>query len=131
MAKTNKCFTELVPQIVKIRINEVDILGLQQLLRESKKKLKLSNQDIATKLNKPLTMVEHWFRTDKYFAIPDDDIWFELKNVLNIEETCFDKSIMEFEYRKGIYEKSERCYYDYGVCPTLTCKDDIKIILTD
>lgn len=127
---TNKCIKEIVPQTVKIRVNEVDVEGLKDLLRESKKKLHLTNKDIAEQLDIPLTKVEHWFRTDNCFAIPDDDIWFDLKKILCIDNDNFDKSIMEFEYRDGVYEKSDRCYYDYGVCPTLTCNDDTKIIIT-
>ncbi len=36
---------------------------------------------------------------------------------------------METEKRLGVYEKSERCYLDCGICPTLTTQDMIKIIV--
>lgn len=119
-----------VPQEVKIRKYEVDISSLQNILRESKNKLKLTNKQIAKTMNVPLTQVEHWFRTDKYFAIPDDNLWYKLKSLLNIDTDVFDKSIMEFEYREGVFEKTNRCYFEEGIAPTLTCAcGDEKVIV--
>ena len=46
-------------------------------------------------------MVEHWFRSDSYFAIPDADIWFDLKKLLGIETTEFDQCITEYEFKGG------------------------------
>lgn len=110
----------------------MDIKALQNLLRKSKSESKLSNKQIAIALNKPITLVEHWFRIDKCFSIPDEDIWFELKNLLNITDNSFDKCITEFEIREGVYEKAERCYYDFGIAPTLTTVNtDEKIILSE
>lgn len=121
-----------VPQEVRVRKYEVDILSLQILLRESKKKSKVTNKQIAEQLNIPLTKVEHWFRTDIYFAIPDENLWFELKELLHITDNSFDKSIMTFEIREGVYEKSNRCYYEEGIAPTLTCMcGDEKIIVVE
>ena len=121
-----------VPQEVRVRKYEVDILSLQILLRESKKKSKVTNKQIAEQLNIPLTKVEHWFRTDIYFAIPDENLWFELKELLHITDNSFDKSIMTFEIREGVYEKSNRCYYEEGIAPTLTCMcGDEKIIIRE
>jgi hypothetical protein len=45
----------------------------------------------------PQTKVEHWFRLDDSFAIPDEDIQFKLKELLEINTSEFDKSITEFE----------------------------------
>lgn len=91
----------------------------------------LSNKEIALSLNKPITLVAHWFRNDNCFSIPDEDIWISLKELLNIETDEFDESIMTFELRDGVYEKAERCYYDYGIAPTLTTVNtDEKIIIT-
>lgn len=117
---------------MRVRKYEVDIKGLQQLLRENKSKSKFSNKQIAESLDKPITLVEHWFRTDKCFSIPDEDVWFELKGLLNISDDSFDKCITEFEIREGVYEKAERCYFDFGIAPTLTTVNtDEKIILTE
>ena len=46
-----------VPQEVKIRKYEVDISSLQNILRESKNKLKLTNKQIAEIMDVPLTQV--------------------------------------------------------------------------
>jgi DNA (cytosine-5)-methyltransferase 1 len=131
MNKTNKVIKVCIPQTVKVRKYEVDTDELKQLLRTNKKKVGISNKEIALMLNKPLTLVEHWFRNDKCFAIPDADIWYQLKEILQITDSSFDKSITEFEYRDGVYEKSERCYLDIGIAPTLTTSDDVKIIITE
>ena len=77
------------PEIIKedvifpviVRKYDVDVESLKKLLRAHKK---YTNKEIAEKLNVTLTQVEHWFRQDEYFAIPDADIWFELKKLLNI-----------------------------------------------
>lgn len=100
-----KCNVINIPQEVKVRKYEIDILRLQQLLRSHKN---ISNKEISEKLNIKRTKVDHWFRTDNCFSIPDENIWLELKELLNIETDEFDKSIMEFEYRLGVMS-----YIDY------------------
>lgn len=113
------------PEIIKedvvfpvvVRKYDVDVENLKKLLREHKN---YSNKEIAEKLNVPLTQVEHWFRQDKYFAIPDADIWFEIKNLLNITTDEFDESITTFEVKDGVYDKANRCYHINGIAPTLT-----------
>ena len=117
-----------IPQIVKKRKYEVDIEKLKNTLKERKIKSKLSNKEISQILNKPLTLVEHWFRSDSSFSIPSEDIWFELKKVLSIETNEFDESITTFEEKEGVYEKSNRCYFSEGIAPTLTCGCNEKII---
>lgn len=102
---------------VMVRKYDVDIEGLKKVLREHKNH---SNKEIAEKLNVTLTQAEHWFRQDEYFAIPDADIWFELKNLLNITTNEFDESITTFEVKDGVYDKSNRCYHVNGIAPTLT-----------
>ena len=71
-------------------------------------------------LHVPITKVEHWFRQDDCFAVPDPDIWMPLKKLLGIETDEFDKSIMTFEEKEGVYEKSDRHYFAEGIAPTLT-----------
>lgn len=107
--------------MVRIRKYEVNIEELKRTLREHKIKSKLTNKEIATKLDKPLTLVEHWFRNDSSFSIPDQDIWIDLKNLLNIKTNKFDEEILTFEVREGVYDKSNRVYDTNGVAPTLTC----------
>nr|DAZ75908.1 MAG TPA: Cytosine specific methyltransferase [Caudoviricetes sp.] len=104
-------------QTVKVKKYEVDTNSLKKTLREHKC---YTNKQIAKKLNKPLTLVEHWFRNDNCFSIPDSDIWFDLKKLLKIETDEFDLSITTFEEKEGVYEKSNRCYFDNSIAPTLT-----------
>ena len=116
---------ESEPEIIKedvifpvmVRKYDVDVENLKKVLREHKN---YSNKEIAEKLNVPLTQVEHWFRQDEYFAIPDADIWFDLKNLLNITTDEFDESITTFEVKDGVYDKANRCYHIDGIAPTLT-----------
>lgn len=121
MVNTNKIIREIIPQKVRVRKYEVDIENLKSTLRDNKLKSKLTNKQISEILNQPLTLVEHWFRGDNCFSIPSEDIWFDLKKLLNIQTDEFDKSIMEFEIRDGVFDKANRVYDSNGVAPTLTC----------
>ena len=113
---------------VKVRKHKVDILLLQQALRAYKQNSKKTNKQIADETNIPITKVEHWFRTDSSFAIPSDDIWFRLKEVLGFTSSVFDKQIMEFEIKDGVYETKQRVYSDKGKSPTLTHGNADKLI---
>jgi len=106
-----------IPQIVSVRKHKVDIIKLQGVLKEHKT---LSNQKIAEKLNIKKTTVDHWFRTDAGFSIPEANVWQDLKNLLKIKTNQFDKSITEFETREGVYEKANRVYDTKGIAPTMT-----------
>jgi hypothetical protein len=99
---------------VKVRKHEVDIESLQYVLREMKKESGKTNKQIAAETKMPVTKVEHWFRTDSSFAIPGDDIWHRLKEILGIKSEVFDASIMEFEYRDGVFESTQRVCSDEG-----------------
>ena len=105
---------------VMVRKYDVDCKLLCECLRNHKYMSDLSNKEIANALNIPLTKVEHWFRQDECFAIPDADIWFKLKELLNITTDEFDESIMTFEIKEGVYDKANRCYHIEGIAPTLT-----------
>ena len=87
------------------------------MLRESKK---ISNKEIAESLDVPITMVEHWFRTDASFSIPSAEIWFKLKNLLNITTDEFDLPITEFIEKDNVFDTANRIYDSKGVSPTLT-----------
>jgi DNA-cytosine methyltransferase len=115
---------------VRVRKHKVDILLLQQALRAYKQNSKKTNKQIADETNMPITKVEHWFRTDTSFAIPSDDIWFKLKEVLGFTSSVFDKQIMEFEYRDGVFESTQRVYSDQGKSPTLTASNKEQMIET-
>ena len=105
-----------IPQEVTVRKYTCDIDALKQLLRKNKTK---TNREIAETLGKPVTLVEHWFRTDDCFSVPDADVWFSLKELLNIESTEFDDFVTVFETREGIFEKSQRCYDVNGKMSTI------------
>ena len=108
---------------VKIRKHEVDIHNLQNLLRTAKTYSGKTNRQIAKEVSMPITKVEHWFRTDGSFAIPSDDVWYKLKKVLAIDVDTFDKQIMDFEYRDGVYESTQRVYSEHGKSPTITASN--------
>ena len=109
-----------IPQTVTVRKYPVDCKALCQCLRKHKADCGISNKIIADAMDVPLTKVEHWFRQDDCFAIPDAELWMELKALLKIETDEFDESIMTFEEKQGVYEKSERHYFADGLAPTLT-----------
>lgn len=109
-----------IPQEVRVRKYTCDIGKFQTLLRDSKAESKLTNKQIAEQLGRPKTDVEHWFRTDKYFNIPDETLWFDLKKLLNIKTIEFDDFVTEFEVREGVFEKADRCYDVDGKMSTLT-----------
>ena len=72
----------------------------------AKANVKKTNKQIAEETDLPITKVEHWFRTDSSFAIPSDDIWFKLKEVLDIKKA--------FDQTKNIKLKfgfNHRCHY--------------------
>ena len=105
---------------VAVRKYEVDCKLLCECLRDHKHGSNFSNKDIAEALDVPITQVEHWFRQDKYFAIPEPEVWPKLKNLLGIETDEFDQSIMTFEFKGGNYDMRNRIYTG-DVAPTLTC----------
>ena len=105
---------------VMVRKYDVDCKLLCECLRDHKDASSFSNNDIADALSIPLTKVEHWFRRDDSFAIPDPDVWPKLKDLLGITTNEFDESIMTFEIKDGVYDKANRCYHIDGIAPTLT-----------
>lgn len=120
-----------IPQTVTVRKHAVDIEKLKIILREAKEKSGLSYKSIAASLNKALTLVEHWFRLDIYFSIPDADIWDDLKKLLNISTDEFDLSVKEFEEKEGVFEKANRIYGIEGIAPTITSASaDEKILVS-
>ena len=109
-------------QNVKVRKYKVDIEKLKEILKVQKQKLGLTINDISNTLNVNKTTVEHWFRSDDCFSIPDAEIWLDLKKLLQIDTDEFmDKSIMEFEIKPNEYDMTNRVYDENGISPTLTC----------
>ena len=119
-----KILEHKIYQNVKVRKYDVDIDELKKTLKDAKNKSGLTIKDIAHKLNINKTTVEHWFRSDNCFSIPDEDIWFDLKKLLDITTDEFDKSIMEFEIKPNEYDMSNRVYHENGMAPTLTASGE-------
>lgn len=123
-----------IPQTVKVRKYPVDTERLIEVLRGQKQKCGWTNKELAEELNLPLTTVEHYFRTDEHFAIPEPQVWEDLKYLLEMDDIHdFDESIMTFEEKEGVFEKSERHYFTDGIAPTLTSASagNEKIITSD
>jgi len=116
-----KVMAEIITSTVKVRKHKVDTKRLVELLRKHRT---ISNTLIAEKLNVPQTQVDHWFRTDKHFAIPDPEVWYQLKELLNITTDEFDLPITEFEIKDNEFEMANRVYNTNGLAPTLTASNN-------
>lgn len=116
--------THNIIQTVKVRKYPVDIEKLKETLRDAKIQSDLTNSRLAFELEVPITTVEHWFRKDNCFSIPEPEIWFDLKSLLNITSTEFDESIITFIEKDGIYDKANRIYDEEGLAPTLTQQEE-------
>ena len=114
----------IIPEQVKVRKHEVDILKFQALLKEHRKPVR----EITESLNLTKTTVEHWFRTDNGFSIPDAEVWFDLKQFLNIKTDEFDAAITEFEIRNGKYDMANRVYSPEYKAPTVVASNVAKVL---
>ena len=117
---------------VKVRKHEVDIPKLQKCILDHFDKSSLNKKEIAKKLKDKYSTVEHYFRKvgSDFFAIPSEEHWPKLKEILGITTNEFDKSIMEFEIRDGVYESTQRVYSQEGKSPTLTSAHAEKLVET-
>lgn len=102
---------------VKVRKNYIDKKELALFLRSYKTK---TINEISVFCGAPKTMVEHWFRTDNSFSIPDAEYWFKLKEFLKIEDCKYDKAVTEFELKNNSFDMAKRIYHIDGKHPTLT-----------
>jgi len=117
---------------VKVRKHEVDIPKLQECILDHFAKCKKTKKEIAKDLNDSYSTVEHYFRKigSDFFSIPSEEHWPKLKEILDITTNEFDKSIMEFEIRDGVYESTQRVYSQEGKSPTLTSAHAEKLVET-
>ena len=102
---------------VSVRKNYIDKKELTLFLRNHKTK---TINEIATFCDAPKTMVEHWFRMDGSFSIPDVKYWYKLKECLSIEDCKYDKAVTEFEIKNNSFDMAKRIYHIDGKHPTLT-----------
>lgn len=114
-------------EVVEVRKYDVNKLELSELLRISKQDAGISNKEISNTLNVPITKVEHWFRTDKSFAIPDASVWFELKQILNITNTDHDEAITTFISKESNFDTTNRIYDANHLSPTLNTTSEPKV----
>ena len=117
---------------VRVRKHEVDIPGLQTCILDHYSKCGKNKKEIAKELNDKYSTVEHYFRKlgSDFFSIPSEEHWPQLKEILGITTDKFDKQIMEFEYRDGVFESTQRVYSDQGKSPTLTATNKEQMIET-
>lgn len=124
IVNNEECFDRIIMSKsdfkVKVRKHYIDKKELALFLREKKKIANVSNKEIASFCDVPLTLAEHWFRCDGSFSIPDAEIWGQLKQCLNITETLYDKAITEFEIKNNVFDMAKRIYHINGKHPTLT-----------
>ena len=122
----------LLVEKVRVRKHEVDVESLQKCLLDALKKSGKSKKQVAEDLNDKFSTVEHYFRKvgSEFFSIPSEEHWPQLKDILDITTDDFDKSIMEFEVKDGVYESSQRVYSEDGKSPTITSVGADKIIET-
>lgn len=111
-------------EMVNVRKYEVDIEKLKLTLRNNKI---LSNKQIANELNVAITKVEHWFRKDKSFAIPDKEVWYQLKELLNIETDEFDLPITTFVEKESDFDTTNRIYDVDYLSSTLNTTSEPKV----
>jgi len=117
---------------VKVRKHEVDIPRLQTCILDHYVNCGKNKKEIAKELNDKYSTVEHYFRKlgSDFFSIPSEEHWPQLKEILGIKTDKFDKQIMEFEYRDGVFESTQRVYSDQGKSPTLTASNKDQMIET-
>lgn len=73
--------------------------------------------------------MEHYFRKDKYFAVPEPSIWYQLKELLNISDNSFDEQITEFVVVPNQFDMGNRLYDEKGISPTLLADCNNKLVL--
>src|SRR5699024_9393444 len=65
--------------------------------------------------------------TDKSFAIPDKNIWDDLKSLLNITNTEHDEAITTFVEKESKFDTTNRIYDTDHLSPTLNTTSEPKI----
>jgi len=85
-------------------------------------------KDIAEDLDIPKTQAEHYFRTDRYRAIPSPDIWNKLKILLALDHR-YDRIVLEYYEKESEYEMTKRLYSAEGIHPTLETGQSLPFIL--
>ena len=121
LESTNRILMAMTQGYVRVRTYPIDQESLKQCLKEAKQQSGLTIQQLATELGVKKTTVEHWFRQDHCFSVPDETIWLKLKTLLHLTTSEFDQAILTYEIKPNVFESSNRMYHVNGIAPTLTC----------
>ena len=107
------------------RLEDIDIVAKKRkydtpkeiniYLKKHKNK---SISEISKELNLPKTQVAHYFRKDKYRAIPSPEVWLQLKKILKFDD-FYDKQVTEIYEKECSYDSSKRVYDSSGIAQTL------------
>tara|TARA_R100000808_G_scaffold2037_4_gene8642 strand:- start:2249 stop:3754 length:1506 start_codon:yes stop_codon:yes gene_type:complete len=107
------------------RVEDVNLIARKrrhdtpkQINKYLKKHKDRTISEIAKELELPKTQVEHYFREDKYRAIPSPDVWLQLKKLLKFDST-YDKQVTEIYEKEYEFESSKRVYSSKGTSQTL------------
>ena len=75
-------------------------------------------REIAESLQLPKTQIEHYFRSDKYRAVPSPEIWVKLKVLLQFDDT-YDEEVTSIYEKEVEFESTRRVYNENGLSPTI------------
>jgi len=89
---------------------------INEYLKANKQGKTIGN--IARALALPKTQVEHYFRSDKYRAIPTPEHWLSLKDLLGFDDT-YDKQVTDIYEKEVEFESSRRVYSSDGISKTV------------
>ena len=89
---------------------------INEYLKANKKGKTIGN--IAKSLDLPKSQVEHYFRSDKYRAVPSPQDWIRLKELLGFDDT-YDKQVTEIYEKEVEFESTRRVYGEQGLSPTI------------
>jgi len=104
---------------IKVRKNYIDKKEMAEYLRKQKIKNCITIKELSKKIKISKTKIEHWFRLDNSFSIPDPNNYFKLKEILKLDDR-YDKAVTEFEKKNNKYDMAKRIYHIKGKHPTLT-----------
>lgn len=103
IVKCGICGRSMVRQVhsgefITKRKYDLDKLELQNFIKEQKEKLNISHKEIYTALEIPKHYVYGWFGSANKFYPSEMFLakWEELKEVLRLKDTKFDKALTEF-----------------------------------
>ena len=128
-ASSNGIIAYDIKKTVKVRKHDVDTDAVKTLLRDALNQSGLSKKSIAEQLGVPQTQVDHYFRQDKFFSLPDADVWIPLKKLLRITTDEFDAQIMEFDEIECNFDTANRIFDAKGIAPTITSVNADRMVL--